>query len=56
MKNNKLVYTPEGIPLGEPTIGPDGTIGLKIKKDNITEYVSLDYIFTATIRKIMTKT
>ena len=52
MKNNNLIYTPKGVPIGEPIIRADGTFVLRLKKGEKMDEVSIDYIISALVDKL----
>ena len=52
MQNSKLIYSPNGIPLGEPVQFADGTIALRIKRGEVIDDVRLDYIMVETCKKL----
>ena len=52
VKNNKLIYSPNGIPIGEPLKLADGTIALRIKRGEVIDDVRLDYLMLKTCEKL----
>jgi len=55
MKNTKLIYTPKGVPLGEPVKREDGTFALRVKNGNKVDEVSIDFIIAALFEKMKNK-
>ena len=46
MKNLNLIYTPSGLPIGEPIIKEDGSYGLLIKRDGNSDIITLEYVIS----------
>lgn len=42
MKNKNLIYTPLGVPVGEPIIGEDGRRYLRIKKGELYDLIAIE--------------
>ena len=53
MSNAALIYTPIGIPVGQPIMHEDGTLWIRVKKpkENIFDEISLDALIAEAFRK-----
>ena len=52
MKNSKLIYTPNGIPVGEPVVDENGNYYLRVKHGPRTDDIAITQIFYQTIKKL----
>lgn len=51
MKNPKLIYTPNGLPVGEPVVDEYGKYYLRIKNGDKYDDISIDDIFYQSMNK-----
>ena len=51
MKNPKLIYTPNGLPVGEPVVDEYGKYYLRIKNGDKYDDISIDDIFYQSMSK-----